>query len=68
MDVATKAYTAPSGPVASSEADGGSSSVGGVVSSTVTSKLPSALFNDASVAVQATVVVPSGKKLADTIN
>ena len=65
VDVATKVWTAPSGPVASIIADGGTSSVGGVVSTTVTSKLPPVLFSDASAAVHATVVVPSGNKLPD---
>jgi hypothetical protein len=57
--------TAPEIPVAAVVMLAGRVSVGGVVSSTVTSKLPLALLPAASVAEQFTVVVPSANVLPD---
>jgi hypothetical protein len=56
--VAEKVTAAPEGPVASAVISEGSDNAGGVVSSTVTSKLLFAVLPAASVAEQLTVVVP----------
>jgi len=57
--------TAPDGPVASSVIFAGRVSVGGIVSCTVTVKLPLAVFPFESVAEQLTVVVVIGNVLSE---
>ena len=56
--VTVKSIVAPSGPVASAEISGGTTTIGGVVSSTVTWKEPVAMLPAASVAEHVTVVIP----------
>ena len=56
---------APPGPVASAVIGDGRFNVGGVVSATVTVKLALALLPEPSVAVQMTVVVPTGNELPE---
>jgi len=63
--VAANVTTAPFGPVASAVTLDGTVGSGGVVSATVMVKLAVAVLPAASPAVQATVVVPSGKALPE---
>src|SRR5215831_4595821 len=65
--VATAVYvtTAPVGPVASTLIGDGGSSVGALVSRTVTTKLPLDWFPEASRAVQSTSVDPTANVLPD---
>src|SRR3569833_3132075 len=58
--VAEKATSAPAALVASAVMSAGTVITGGVVSPTVTGKLPVAVFPAASFAVTMTIVVPSG--------
>ena len=60
-----KVTTAPAGPVASTDATVGVSTLGGVVSWTVTLKPPVAMLPAVSAAEQDTAVVPSGNVLPD---
>jgi len=59
--VAPKVTMAPAGPVACAVMGFGTCNAGGVVSTTVTVKLPLAVLPAESVAEQVTVVVPRGK-------
>lgn len=61
LAVAVKVTAAPEGPVASAVMLAGTVTVGGVVSTTVTVKLPEAMLPAASEAEQLTVVAPRPK-------
>ena len=63
--LAVKVTTAPAALVASTVILAGTMSIGGVVSRTVTVKLPWAVLPCASVAVQFTVVAPMAKVLPE---
>src|SRR6266851_5435858 len=66
LAVAVKLTEAPMGPVASAVMLAGRVSAGGVVSWTVTVKVPFAVLPLVSVAVQATVVTPAGNVAPET--